>query len=248
MTYANEIARNISTVFLDSGKTLRVVSKDPVYQKEIRQKISELIGYDGSSGDLFNQLTERYHAYKQMAKGMMLQSSETELWTRWMLPDESAEKIAPLISQLTRLWHDRNGCHVARPDVKTTIQELHNRGYILGILANALSTQEIPEWLKADGLSEYFKAVVLSSNFGRRKPDVHIFLDSAYEVGVKPANCAYVGDDPTIDIKGARQAGFGMILILTEQAGGDQFPSDGVYKADGTIRKCSDLLNIFPPR
>ncbi len=248
MTYANEIARNISAIFLDSGKTLRVVSEDPAYQQEIRQKLSDLIGYQGLPETLFDQLVERYKAYKQMAKGMMLQSSETELWTRWMLPDESAEKIAPLISQLTSLWHNRNGCHVARPDVNSTILELHKRGYTLGILANALSTREIPEWLEADGLAEYFKAVVLSSTFGRRKPDVHIFLDSAYEVGVKPANCAYVGDDPTIDIKGARQAGFGMVLILNDQAGGDAFPSDGIYKADGTIRRCGDLLNIFPPR
>lgn len=248
MALINEVARKITTIFLDSGKTLRVVSEDPAYQIEVRQKLKDLIGSSESPQSLFNQLSERYAAYKQMAKGMMLQSSETELWTRWMLPDESAEKIAPLVSQLTSLWHNRNGCHVARPDVNSTIPELHRRGYTLGILANALSTQEIPDWLEADGLARYFKAVVLSSTFGRRKPDVHIFLDSAYEAGEKPANCAYIGDDPLVDIKGARQAGFGMVLLLNEQGDGGQLPADGIYKADGTIRRCSDLLKIFPQR
>ncbi len=248
MSALDEIARKITTIFLDSGKTLRVVSEDPAYQMEVRQKLKDLVGSRESPETLFAQLSGRYSAYKQMARGMMLQASETELWTRWMLPDESAEKIAPLIPQLTLLWHNRNGCHVPRPDVGSTIPELCRRGYTLGILANALSTREIPEWLEADNLAQYFKAVVLSSTFGRRKPDIHIFLDSAYEIGEKPANCAYVGDDPLVDIKGARQAGFGMVLILNEQGDGGPLPADGIYKADGTIRSCSDLLKIFPRR
>ncbi len=248
MAFLNEIARKITTIFFDSGQTLRFVSEDPSYQREVRQKLKDLIGTNESPEAFFQQLSERYKTYKQMAKGMMLQSSETELWTRWMLPEESAEKIAPLVSELTSLWHNRNGCHVARQDVKPTISELHRRGYTLGILANALSTREIPDWLVSDGLADYFKSVILSSTFGRRKPDVHIFLDSAYEAGAKPANCAYIGDDPAIDIKGARQAGFGMVLILNEEGYGGLAPSDGIYKADGTIRKCSDLLNIFPLR
>jgi len=248
MAYAGELVRKITTIFLDSGQTLRVVSEDAEFQYDVRRQLKELTGTQESPDVFFEQLTERYNAYKKMARGLMLQASETELWTRWMLPDESAEKIAPFVSRLTRLWHDRNGRHIARSDVKPTILELHRRGYILGILANALSTIEIPEWLEADGLDQYFKAVVLSSTFGRRKPDVHIFLDSAYEAGAKPANCAYVGDDPNIDIKGARQAGFGMVLLLREQAEVETTLADGIYKADGMIRQCSDLLKIFPPR
>jgi putative hydrolase of the HAD superfamily len=245
MVYIDEIARGITTIFLDSGNTIRVVSPDETFQNEVKQKIKKLSGSREPAEVLFQQLTERYEAYKRMARGMMLQASETELWTRWMLPDESAERIAPLVTQLTHLWHDRKGRHVSRPDVNATIQELHKRGYTLGILANALSTKEIPEWLEADGLAPYFKSVVLSSTFGRRKPDIHIFLDSAYEVGAKPANCAYVGDDPGIDIRGARQAGFGMVLILDERPGTNAIPCDGIYKADGVIRQCSDLLKIF---
>jgi putative hydrolase of the HAD superfamily len=248
MAFTFEAARKITTIFFDSGETLRTVSPDPAYQKQVRELLKELIGGEESSEALFAQLSERYDAYKQMARGMMLQSSETELWTRWMLPNESAEKVAPLAPELTALWHNRKGCHVVRPDVRSTVTELYRRGYGLGILANALSTQEIPQWLKVDGLDKFFKAVVLSSTFGRRKPDVHIFLDSAYEIGAKPAQCAYIGDDPKVDIKGTRQAGFGMVLILDEKSKFTELPMDGIYKADGVIRSCSDLLKIFPAR
>ncbi len=248
MKFAPEFIQKISTIFLDSGKTLRTVVPDAEYQKQVRQRLFELIGAKGSPEALFDQLTEHYTNYKRMARGMMLQSSEMELWTRWMLPDLSAEAISPQVPELTRLWHTRNGKHVARPDVKDTVIELHKRGYTLGIIANSISTLEIPAWLEADGLTKYFKAVILSSNFGRRKPDVHIFLDSVYEAGAKPANCAYVGDDPTIDIKGARQAGFGMVLLLNEADNPAMVATDGIYKADGIIRSCSDLLDIFPAR
>ncbi len=248
MFYDTTLVNDIKTIFLDSGKTLRIVDEDPNYQKKVRLQIRDLIGIDEAPEDLFKILTDRYKTYKRMVRGTLLQVSETELWTRWMLPDLSANKIAPLASQLTRLWHERNGRHVSRPDVKPTIIELHRRGYILGILANAASTLEIPEWLDSDGLRQYIKVIILSSMFGRRKPDVHIFFDAAYEAGANPVNCAYVGDDPSIDIKGARQAGFGMILILNERGGRDTDLWDGRYKPDGVIRRCSDLLEIFPHR
>jgi putative hydrolase of the HAD superfamily len=247
MSYTTDLAQKINTIFLDSGNMLRMVDKNPVFQSEIKTQLKDLIQCNETADELFGQLTERYSAFKKTARGTMLQASEVELWTRWMLPDHSPSTIAPLASKLTQLWHDRNGRHIAKPDVKSTIEELHKRGYKLGILANAVSTLEIPEWLESDGLAQYFKAVILSSTFGRRKPDMHIFLDAAYEAGVKPAQCAYIGDDPTIDIRGARQAGYGLILLLKEPHEADKEAADGMYKADGFIQHCSDLLKIFSP-
>lgn len=123
---------------------------------------------------------------------------------------------------------------------------LHERGYTLGIVANSLSKTEIPQWLEADGLSQYFKAVVLSSNFGRRKPDPYIFLEAARIAGVEPSNCAYVGDNPSRDISGARQAGFGMVLILLEPKTLVKESPRGKNKPDGIIGQISDLLIFFP--
>ena len=165
-----------------------------------------------------------------------------------MLPDYPANVIAPLANQLTCLWRDRKGRHVLRPGAKQTIIELHERGYVLGIIANSLSETEIPDWLEAESLTQYFKTVILSSKFGRRKPDPYIYLESAYLAGVKPEYCAYVGDNPNRDIQGAQRAGFGMTIILLEPDTLAKETHKSDFKPDLVIDKFGELLNIFPQR
>jgi HAD superfamily hydrolase (TIGR01662 family) len=165
-----------------------------------------------------------------------------------MLPDFPTEKIAPLSGKLTRLWRDSDGRRVARPDVRQTVIELHRRGYLLGIIANTITETEIPDWLVADGLTEYFKAVVLSSKVRYRKPGPEIYWEAARRVGVEPARCAYVGDNPTRDVEGTRRAGYGMMIVLLEPATLKKEPPTGEHKPDYTIQNLCELLDIFPPR
>jgi HAD superfamily hydrolase (TIGR01509 family) len=230
------INKRIDAIFIDHGGTLRVFEKDEAFENSIRDQIVELIE-PVSPDNLFKQLEERYKIYKQREHGTLLQDSGVEIWTHWMLPDYPADKIAPLANQLTVLWRGRKGRQVLRPNAKQIIIELSNRGYILGIIANSFSETEIPERLEADGISQYFKSVVLSAKFGRRKPDQHIYREAAYLAGVKPENCAYVGDNPNTDIEGAQRAGFGVTIILSEP---DTLKNE--------IREISDLLTVFPRR
>jgi putative hydrolase of the HAD superfamily len=241
------MTHKIEAIFLDTGNTLRVVVKDPDFQVTAKLQIAKLVGTKELPEVFYEQLTKRYATYKTSAFRTLLQASEKELWTRWMLPEYPAEKITPLAARLTSLWRDCEGRRVPHADVKQTVIELNRRGYLLGIIANAVSETEIPEWLEADGLNQYFKTVILSSKFGRRKPDPYIYLEAARSAGVKPENCAYIGDNPSRDIQGARQAGYGMVIILLEQATLEKEPSQGKYKPDGIITNRSDLLNIFFP-
>jgi putative hydrolase of the HAD superfamily len=242
------MGKKIEAVFLDTGNTLRVVAKDATFQNHAQQELVNLLGVNEVPAVFCKQLSERYQAYKKWTKESLIEPKEMELWTRWMLPESPAEKIAPLASQLTHLWIDQNGRRVARPDAKQTIIELDKRGYTLGIIANTISPTEIPEWLEKNGLSQYFKSVILSYVFGRRKPDPYVFIEAARVAGVDPAKCAYVGDNPSRDIGGTRQAGFGMTIILLENATLVKEPPKGRERPDALIRECKDLLNIFPPR
>ena len=73
---------------------------------------------------------------------------------------------------------------------------------MLGIIANTITETEIPDWMEADGLTEYFKTVVLSSKVRHRKPNPEIYWEAARQIGVEPAKCAYVGDNPVRDVEG----------------------------------------------
>jgi putative hydrolase of the HAD superfamily len=178
----------------------------------------------------------------------MIEASEKELWTRWMLPEWPPEKIAPLSGKLTRLWRDRDGRRVSRPDAKQVVIELSKRGYCLGIIANTITETEIPDWLEEEGLTPYFETVILSSIFRHRKPGPQIYLEAARRAGVDPARSVYVGDNPSRDILGTRRAGFGMAIILMEPDTLEKEPSTGDDEPDLIIHKLSELLDVLPAR
>ncbi|MGA9397646.1 MAG: HAD family hydrolase [Anaerolineaceae bacterium] len=239
---------DIEAIFLDVGNTLRIVIKDPEFQAAAKDEFMHLIGATGEVDAFFEMLEGRWDKYREWSFANLLEASETELWTKWMLPDYPAEKIAPLHGRLTRLWRDRDGRRVPRPDVKSTILELDKRGYKLGIIANTITETEIPDWLEADGLTEYIDAMVLSSKFKHRKPGTEIYHEAARRIGVEPAKCMYVGDNPSRDVPGTRKAGFGMIIVLMDPEKHGKEPPTGEGIPDLIIHSCSELLEIFPPR
>jgi len=239
---------DIEAIFIDVGNTLRILVKDEPYQAQARQKIATLVGTQEPPETFCAQLDERYKVYRKWAFETLLEASEKELWTRWMLPDFPADKIAPLSGELTFLYRQTMGRRFAQPDAKQVVVELTRRGYRLGILSNTITEREIPEWLEEDGFSQYFPTVILSSLFGHRKPGPEIYLEAARQAGVSPARSAYVGDNPSRDVLGARQAGFGMVIIMMEPAELEKEPPTGENKPDLIIQKLSDLLDIFPAR
>lgn len=240
--------QNIEAIFLDVGNTLRIVIEDPEFMCQAKKDLMALVGVQESEEDFFEGLEARWKAYRKQSKQSLIEASEKDLWTKWLLPAYPTETIASLAGKLTRLWRDHDGRRVPRPDVKSTVVELHRRGYILGIIANTITETEIPDWMEADGLTQYFKAVVLSSKVGIRKPNPEIYWEAARRVGMDPAKCAYVGDNPVRDVQGTQRAGFGTMIILVEPATLAKEPSNGDIKPDYTIHTTSELLDIFPAR
>ena len=240
--------KEIRAIFLDVGTTVRIVVEDKKFSDNAKKELVELTGSSMSPDEFFTLLEERYKVLRKRAKETLIEASEKEMWTRWMLPDFPSEKIAPFSSRLTRLWRDSDGRRIPRPDVSLVVKELSRRGYILGIIANTITETEIPDWLEADQLSGYFKTVILSSILGIRKPNPEIYLEAARRVGVEPQYCVYVGDNMVRDVEGTHAAGYGMSIILLEPATLKKEPPTGNIKPDKVIKELSELLDIFPPR
>jgi HAD superfamily hydrolase (TIGR01662 family) len=239
---------NVEAIFLDVGNTLRIVIEDEQFMAQSRQQLAELAGTTLTPDEFHSLLEERYKVLRKRAKEELIEASEKEMWTQWMLPDFPTEKIAPLSGKLTRLWRDCDGRRVPRSDVSDVVIELSKRGYKLGIIANTITETEIPDWLEADKLTKYFDTVVLSSKVGIRKPNPEIYLEAARRIGVGPERCVYVGDNPVRDVEGAQGADFAMSIILVEPATLKKEPPKDDIKPDKVIQELSELLDMFPPR
>jgi putative hydrolase of the HAD superfamily len=240
--------QNIDTIFLDLGNTLRVLVKDQAHMAQARQKITNLLGVDESPESFCAKLDARYKDYRKWAFESLIEAPEAELWTRWLAPEFPAEKIAPMGKELTYQFRQSMGRREVVQNGKEVVAELYRRGYILGIISNVITSQEIPDWLEADGFAPYFKSVVLSSVFGRRKPDPSIYYEAAQKAGVEPQHCAYIGDNLKRDVTGTRLAGFGMAVILIDPDEEKDEVITAENKPDVIINRIEQLLDLFPER
>ena len=78
---------NIQTIFFDVGNTLRIVLPDQEFIDRAEAGLMELIGTTESHDALFAKLEERWKAYRKQSKTTLLDASEGELWTQYMLPE-----------------------------------------------------------------------------------------------------------------------------------------------------------------
>lgn len=98
------------------------------------------------------------------------------------------------------------------PDVAPLLRSLRERGYRIGLLTNGSEAQQLDK-LARTGLDEAFDAVCVSERIGVQKPDPRAFTILAERLGVDPAACLFVGDDPERDVAGARRAGMRAVLV-----------------------------------
>ena len=237
----------INTLFFDHGSTLRMLTPDPDFQAKSAQNLLRLSGADMTVDGFLELMVMNKKKLRAYQLEEVLELSEVELWQQFMLPDFPKDDIARKARELTKLWRDYDGVRLERPGVSDTIKELDARGYKLGIIANTPSEYEVPDWLIESGLSKYFKTVILSSKVRIRKPDPAIYHLAARAIGSRPIECAYIGDNPSRDVDGTLDAGFGMALCIHEPKTLEKEPPTKENAASMIIREITELLDIFPP-
>jgi len=96
------------------------------------------------------------------------------------------------------------------------------------------------EKLSACGLEGRFDPLIISAEAGRAKPDPGIFLDAVSACGFDPAEVLYVGDNPALDIGGAKSAGLAAAWVRRL---GEAFPGD-LPAPDYTIEDLHPLAEL----
>src|SRR5262245_4697347 len=138
------MGHDIEAIFLDVGNTLRTLVPDEAFAALARQRLVTLAGAGRRPRFFFEDVKERWKAYRKWSRTTLIECSDAELWTRWLLPDRPPEEVAPIAGALTRLWRDTDGRRVPRPDARSTLIGLSRRGYLPGSGAHVVPETEIP--------------------------------------------------------------------------------------------------------
>jgi putative hydrolase of the HAD superfamily len=98
------------------------------------------------------------------------------------------------------------------------LETLAGRGLALGVVSNTMRTPGtvLRQVLDRFGLVSPLKVLTFSDECGIRKPDPGIFHLTLRQMGVPPEEAVHVGDDPVLDVEGARDAGMRVIQVAAD--------------------------------
>ena len=126
------------------------------------------------------------------------------------------------------------------PDAMQTLSSIRAAGLKLGLITNG-SLRMQSRKLQCLALSSAFDTVLISDAEGVSKPDVRIFQRALERLAVEPAAAAFVGDNPEVDVAGARAAGMRAIWRRD--------PSfTGTVEADAVVDQLADLVAMLDLR
>ncbi len=125
------------------------------------------------------------------------------------LPLEKREQLPGLLAEVHRAASRFR--LTLYPGVEGTIRQLHAL-YALAIVSDAQTAYALPE-LNAVGLSGYFDPVIVSGNFGYRKPDQRLFEAALSKMKLEPAKVVFVGNDLYCDVHGPQQLGIRTVFF-----------------------------------
>ncbi|MCA9764842.1 MAG: HAD family phosphatase [Carnobacterium sp.] len=120
------------------------------------------------------------------------------------------------------------------PNLKTLLDWLVENKYKIA-LASSSSMAEIKKVLKECNLSHYFESILSGDMFRQSKPNPEIYLKSAAQLEVKPAECLVI-EDSTYGIMAAKDAG---MYVLAKRDDRFNFNQDLAHKI---INRLTDAI------
>lgn len=98
---------------------------------------------------------------------------------------------------------------------KAALERLAAAGLTLCVVSNTMRTpgRVLRKILDHYALLTLFRVLTFSDECGIRKPDPEIFHLTLRQAGALPEEAVHVGDDPVLDVEGARNAGMGVIQV-----------------------------------
>jgi putative hydrolase of the HAD superfamily len=153
------------------------------------------------------------------------------------LPTEKLEQLPRLLAETHRAASRFR--LQPYPGVEETIRQLHPK-YHLAIISDGQTAYAGPE-LNAVGLSGYFDPIIISGDFGYRKPDERLFTAALTAMEMDPSEVLFVGNDMYRDVYGAQRLGMKTVFFKSNQGTQEK---EGV-KPDYIIYKFPELLSAI---
>ncbi len=215
--------RDVNAVLFDFDHTLGVDNK---LEFSVVREIAATFCQRAPNDDQIQTVLDRFR-YTPVALDQALGDGLRELGCP---PERLAAAIATFRSQVLTLAPERVR---PMPGAETMLEALKSRGFALGILSNGWTELQ---HRKAEIIG--FQGPVLASEeIGAWKPDARAFQIALQRFSMSAQTTIYVGDNPSVDVAGAKAAGLRAVWADLEDA---RYP-DGIPAPDATITALEQL-------
>ncbi len=240
----------ISAVFFDMGGTIETYTTSRDLRLQAAPGMKDILASAGidlhlSDEELLDTIArgmQRYHGWRM---DRMEELPPARVWREFILAKYSIDdaKLSAVAEDLMFYYGSRFYRRDLRPEVPDVLQAIRQMGFKLGMISNVSSKELVPLMLKRYGVYDYFDPIVLSCEYGRRKPDPAIFHHAAYLANAPTSDCVYIGDRINRDILGARRAGYRLAIQITHDYAHGEIDEGAV--PDAVITNMGELLAIL---
>jgi putative hydrolase of the HAD superfamily len=214
---------NIRALLFDVNGTLIDIETDE-HMEQAYRAIGHFLRYQGIGlrrwevHDLYFQvMKEQFAATKEpfpefdaVAVWREILNRKATAYTR-ALPADKLRQMPLFLAEMQRgISRKRIGLY---PQGLEVLGGLKQR-YPMAIVSDAQSAYGVPE-LKSVGIYEYFNPIVISGDFGYRKPDARLFQTALDRLGVHASEAVFIGNDRYRDVFGAQQVGMKTVLFAS---------------------------------
>lgn len=246
----------IKAFVFDMGGTLEDVFHNPDKNREIGER---LLAYLARHGIQINKDPEEFllqveansREYRAWGMENLRELTPFEIWSQWYLKDFNVDeaRLRVIANNVANVWERNYYTRSLRPEAPGLLHGLQQRGYRLGVISNTGCQSQVIEILHEYGIHHYFQEICLSSLSGYRKPHTGLFHAVAADLGVLPAECVYVGDTISRDVRGSRAAGYGSCVRieskLTGQSDAQYVRPEGEEEADYVVGNLLEILQLY---
>lgn len=241
---------SLRAVFFDMGGTIETFRFTRKYRINNAHLIRECllkvdIHLTLTDEELADKISRDIAAYHQWNLASMIELPTAEIWSRFIFNDLpiDTKKLEAISEELAFLYETFFYIRELRPEIPDVLKKIQQLGLKIGCISNTQSLTQVHYSLKKYQIEQYFDPIILSSAYGRRKPDPAIFYYAARQANLPTSACVYVGDKINRDILGAHRANYGLAVQIKHQF--DDGAKDEGATPDAVITNMQELLPIL---
>lgn len=216
-------------VFFDWGYTL--ISKFSDTDTEIEQTLEKYsVDYDD-----FFKIWRNYHYLHSLGRISNNHEKYEQISRLTQISLEDLESIGKIMLE----------SHILTEDTRNIIEELYDKGYILGIISNNIA-EDVDYIIKRENIKKYFTYIVCSSVVGVRKPALEVYLKAFEQIpSSEYSKILFISDEISEDLSGAKLLGVKTVWLNSAIENRWKKKENKIFDPDYCIKEISELSGIL---